>query len=96
MLWILIWRIVWIRVEYEIVDDEEEHEELGGLAFEPEIVDPIPEQADAEAPEPMDVDEHVQHDPEPETESEAMSSDEELEQSESSSEPSSSDPNWEP
>ncbi|KAI6670939.1 hypothetical protein NL676_005824 [Syzygium grande] len=41
-------------VEYEIVDDEEEHEELGGLAFEPEIVDPIPEQADAEAPEPMD------------------------------------------
>ncbi|KAI6680184.1 hypothetical protein NL676_034065 [Syzygium grande] len=27
-------------MEYEIVEDEEEHEELGGLAFEPEIVDP--------------------------------------------------------
>ncbi|KAI6691708.1 hypothetical protein NL676_019418 [Syzygium grande] len=52
-------------VEYEIVDDEEEHEELGGLAFEPEIVDPIPSKVDAEAPEPMDVDEHVQHDLQP-------------------------------
>ncbi|KAI6680524.1 hypothetical protein NL676_034405 [Syzygium grande] len=37
-------------VEYEIVDDEGEHEELGGLAFEPEVVDPIPEQADALRP----------------------------------------------
>ncbi|KAI6678505.1 hypothetical protein NL676_039301 [Syzygium grande] len=64
-------------IEYEIVDDEEEHEELGGLAFEPEVVDPIPEQVDAKAPEPMDIDEHVQQDPEPETESEAMSSEEE-------------------
>ncbi|KAI6706044.1 hypothetical protein NL676_009006 [Syzygium grande] len=79
-------------VEYEIADDEEEHEELGGLAFEPEVVDPIPEQADAEAPETMDIDEHVQQDLEPETESEAMSSEEEPEQPESSSESSSSDP----
>ncbi|KAI6677871.1 hypothetical protein NL676_038667 [Syzygium grande] len=43
-------------VEYEIVDDEEEHEELGGLAFEPEIVDPIPEQSGSlPGPEPMDM-----------------------------------------
>ncbi|KAI6703093.1 hypothetical protein NL676_012229 [Syzygium grande] len=31
------------EVEYEIVEDEEQHEELGGLAFEPEVVDPVPE-----------------------------------------------------
>ena len=43
------------EVEYEIVDDEEEHKELGGIAFEPEVVDPIPEQAGVEAPEPMDL-----------------------------------------
>ena len=34
-------------VECEIVEDEVEHEELGGVVFELEIVDPIPEQADA-------------------------------------------------
>ena len=30
-------------VEYEIVEEEEEHEELGGLAYELEVVDPVPE-----------------------------------------------------
>ncbi|KAI6688790.1 hypothetical protein NL676_025618, partial [Syzygium grande] len=44
------------EVEYKIVEDEEEHEELGGLAFEPEVVDPVPEQAAAEAHDPMDID----------------------------------------
>ncbi|KAI6670987.1 hypothetical protein NL676_005872 [Syzygium grande] len=29
-------------VEYEIVEDEIKHEELGGVVFELEIVDPIP------------------------------------------------------
>ncbi|KAI6700065.1 hypothetical protein NL676_014389 [Syzygium grande] len=32
------------KVEYEIVEEEEEHEELGGLAFESEVVDPALEQ----------------------------------------------------
>ncbi|KAI6702952.1 hypothetical protein NL676_012088 [Syzygium grande] len=68
------------EVEYEIVEEEEEHEELGGLAFEPEVVDLAPEQADAQAPEPMDIDEYEEQDPEPETESEAMSSEEDQEQ----------------
>ncbi|KAI6668385.1 hypothetical protein NL676_016145 [Syzygium grande] len=31
----LIWRAIPTEVEYEIVEEEEEHEELGGLAFEP-------------------------------------------------------------
>ncbi|KAI6696828.1 hypothetical protein NL676_016947 [Syzygium grande] len=55
------------EVEYEVMEDEEEHEEFGGLAFEPEIVDPIPEQADAQAPEPMDVDGYEGGIPEPES-----------------------------
>ncbi|KAI6699938.1 hypothetical protein NL676_014262 [Syzygium grande] len=62
------------EVECEIVEDEKEHEELSGLAFEPEVVDPIPEQADAENPEPMDIAEVEEQDPEPETNSEAVSS----------------------
>ncbi|KAI6705982.1 hypothetical protein NL676_008944 [Syzygium grande] len=41
----------------EILEVKEVHEELGGLAFEPEVVDPVPEQADVEAPESMDIDE---------------------------------------
>ncbi|KAI6677421.1 hypothetical protein NL676_038217 [Syzygium grande] len=80
------------KVEYEIVGEEEEHEELGGLAFEPEVVDPALKQASA-APEPMDIDEYEGHDPEPEMESEAMSFEEDQEQFESSSESSGSDPN---
>ncbi|KAI6704067.1 hypothetical protein NL676_013203 [Syzygium grande] len=80
------------KVEYEIVQEEIEHEELGGLAFEPEVVDPAPEQADAEAPEPIDIDEYEEQDPEPETESEAMSSEEDQEWLECSSESSGSDP----
>ncbi|KAI6706405.1 hypothetical protein NL676_009367 [Syzygium grande] len=67
------------EVEYKIVEDEEEHEELGELAFEPEVVDPVPEQADADALEPMDINEYEEQDPEPETESEAMSSEEDQE-----------------
>ena len=51
------------EIEYEIVEDEEEHEELGGVAFELEVVDPILEQADAEAPEPMDIVEAEEHEP---------------------------------
>ncbi|XP_056159960.1 uncharacterized protein LOC130135278 [Syzygium oleosum] len=51
------------EVEYEIVEDEEEHEELGGVAFEPEVVDPIPEQVYAEAPEPMDIAEAEEQEP---------------------------------
>ncbi|KAI6673508.1 hypothetical protein NL676_001414 [Syzygium grande] len=82
------------EVEYEIVEEEVEHEELGGLAFEPEVVDPAPEQADAEAPEPMDIDEYEEQDLELETESEAMSFEEDQEQFESSSESSGSDPDW--
>ncbi|KAI6701129.1 hypothetical protein NL676_015453 [Syzygium grande] len=83
-------------MEYEIVEDEEEHEELGGLAFEPEIVDPVPEQADPDAPEPMDIDEYEEQDPDPETDSEAMSSEGDQESSESSLESSGSDPDWVP
>ncbi|KAI6676487.1 hypothetical protein NL676_037283 [Syzygium grande] len=84
------------EVEYEIVKDEEEHEELGGLAFEPEVVDPVLEQADAGAPEPMDVDDTEEQDMEPEIELEAMASEKEPEQLESSFESSSSNPDWEP
>ncbi|KAI6668837.1 hypothetical protein NL676_007059 [Syzygium grande] len=85
------------KVEYEIVEDEEEHEELGGLAFEPEVVDPVPEQVNPDAPEPMDIDEHEEEqDPEPETESEDMSSEEDQEQAESSAESLGSDPDWVP
>ncbi|KAI6694014.1 hypothetical protein NL676_021724 [Syzygium grande] len=82
------------EVEYEIVEDDEEHEELGGLAFKPEVVDPVPEQAVAEVPEPMDIDEDEEQDPELEIESETMSTEEEPEQSESSSESLGSDPDW--
>ncbi|KAI6705704.1 hypothetical protein NL676_008666 [Syzygium grande] len=81
---------------HEFVEDDEEHEELGGIDFEPEIVNPVPEQADAEAPKSMDIDEDKEQDPEPETELEAISSEEEPVQSESSSELSSSDPDWVP
>ncbi|KAI6693626.1 hypothetical protein NL676_021336 [Syzygium grande] len=63
-----------LEVEYEIVENEEEHEELGGVAFELEIVNPVPEQANAEAPASMDTDEDEEQDPEPGIESEAMSS----------------------
>ncbi|KAI6678502.1 hypothetical protein NL676_039298 [Syzygium grande] len=83
------------EVKYEIVEDKEEHEELGGLAFESEVVDPVPEQADADALEPMDVNDAEEQDMEPKTESEAMTSEEEPEQPKSSSESSSSDPDWE-
>ncbi|KAI6698039.1 hypothetical protein NL676_018158 [Syzygium grande] len=82
------------EVEYEIVGDEEEHEELGGLAFELEVVNPVLEQADADAPEPMDVDDTEEQDMETETESEAMSFEENQEEPESSSESSGSDPDW--
>ncbi|KAI6680616.1 hypothetical protein NL676_034497 [Syzygium grande] len=84
------------EAENEGVEDEEEHEEFGGLAFEAEIVDPAPEQAGPEAPEPMDVDGYEEQDPEPESESEAMSSEEDQEPPESSSESSGSDPDWVP
>ncbi|KAI6677621.1 hypothetical protein NL676_038417 [Syzygium grande] len=85
------------EVEYEIVEDEEEHEKLSGLAFESEVVDPIPEQADADALEPIDVDDAEEQDLEPETELEAMTSEEEPEQPKSSSESLSSNPaDWEP
>ncbi|KAI6707281.1 hypothetical protein NL676_010243 [Syzygium grande] len=53
------------EVEYEIVKDEEEHEELGELAFEPEVVDPVLEQAVAEIPKPKDIDEDEKQDTEP-------------------------------
>ncbi|KAI6674182.1 hypothetical protein NL676_002088 [Syzygium grande] len=82
------------EVEYEIVKDEEEHDELGGLAFEPKAVDPVSEQAVAKTLEPMDIDKAEEQDPELEIESEAMSSEEDQEQSENSSESSGSDPNW--
>ncbi|KAI6682324.1 hypothetical protein NL676_036205 [Syzygium grande] len=88
----LIWRAIPTLRSNEIVEDEEEHEELGGLAFEPEIVDLVPEQVVAETPEPMDINEDEEQDPEPETESEATSTKEEPKQSESSSESSGSDP----
>ncbi|KAI6705703.1 hypothetical protein NL676_008665 [Syzygium grande] len=81
---------------HEFAEDDEEHEELGGIDFELEMVDPVPEEADAEALEPMDIDEDEEQDPEPKTESEAMSSEEESEQSKSSSKLSSSDPDWVP
>ncbi|KAI6670211.1 hypothetical protein NL676_005096 [Syzygium grande] len=68
------------EVEYEVMEDEEEHEEFGGVAFEPAVVDLAPEQADAEAPEPMDLDGYEEQDPELETESEAMSSEDDQEQ----------------
>ncbi|KAI6707669.1 hypothetical protein NL676_010631 [Syzygium grande] len=83
-------------VEYEIVDDEVEHEELGGVDFEPEIVDPVSEQVDAGAPEPMVIDEDEEQDSTPETKSEAMRSSEESEPSKSSSESLGSDPDWVP
>ncbi|KAI6697959.1 hypothetical protein NL676_018078 [Syzygium grande] len=67
------------EVEYEIVKDKEEHEELGGAAFEPKIVDLVLVQVDAEAPKSMDIDEAEEQDPEPEFGSEAMSSEEEPE-----------------
>ncbi|KAI6705702.1 hypothetical protein NL676_008664 [Syzygium grande] len=84
------------KVEYEIVKDEEENEELGVVVFKPEVVDPVPKQVDVEAPESMDIDEVEEQDPQPETESEAISSEEEPEPSESSSDSSGSDPDWEP
>ncbi|KAI6677425.1 hypothetical protein NL676_038221 [Syzygium grande] len=84
------------KVEYEIMEEEEEHKELGGLAFELEVVDPAPEQVDTAALELMDIDEYKGQDPELETESEAMSSEENQEQFESSSGSSGSDPDWVP
>ena len=47
-----------VEAGYDLMEDQEEQGELGGLAFEPEVVDPPPEQADTEVPEPMDADEH--------------------------------------
>ncbi|KAI6671397.1 hypothetical protein NL676_006282 [Syzygium grande] len=84
------------EVEYEVMEDEEEHEEFGGIAFEPEIVDPKTKWGSGrQAPEPMD-DGYDEWIPEPESESEAMSSEEDREPPESSSESSGSDPDWVP
>ncbi|KAI6705981.1 hypothetical protein NL676_008943 [Syzygium grande] len=63
----------------EILEVKEEHKELGGLAFEPKVVDLVLEQADVEAFEPMDIDEDEEQDPEPKTQLEAMSFEEEPE-----------------
>ncbi|KAI6688837.1 hypothetical protein NL676_025665 [Syzygium grande] len=84
------------EVEYEIVADEEEHEELGGVDFKTEIVYSIPEHANAKVSEPMDINKDEEQHLEPKTKSEAVSLEEEPEQSESSSESSSSNPDWVP